>query len=104
MQFRKFLAGALALPAFFIPSFAADSAPKGPPREPGGLVKVTWPKDNPWSAEKAELGRLLYFDPRLSADNTVSCATCHDPRHGFTDGAPVSTGIRGQKGDAAPPP
>jgi cytochrome c peroxidase len=37
---------------------------------------------------------LLFFDPRLSADNTVSCATCHNPKHGFTDGAPVSTGIR----------
>jgi cytochrome c peroxidase len=50
------------------------------------------------SSEKAELGRLLFFDPRLSADGTIACATCHNPSFAFTDGAPVSTGIRGQKG------
>lgn len=44
------------------------------------------------------LGRSLFFDKRLSADNTVSCATCHDPKSGFTDHLPVSTGIKGQKG------
>jgi cytochrome c peroxidase len=45
-----------------------------------------------------ELGRTLYFDPRLSADDTVSCASCHSPDHGFTDNKTVSTGIRGQTG------
>ncbi len=70
---------------------------------PKGLVPVMWPKDNPYSPEKAELGKLLYFDTRLSADNTVSCATCHSPAHAFTDGAPVSTGIRGQKGGRSAP-
>lgn len=50
-----------------------------------------------------ELGRALYFDKRLSADNTVSCATCHAPKHGFTDNLPVSTGIKGQKGGRSAP-
>lgn len=45
-----------------------------------------------------ELGRALFFDKRLSADDTVSCATCHDPQKGFSDNLPVSTGIKGQKG------
>jgi cytochrome c peroxidase len=56
------------------------------------------PSDNPLTPEKIELGRMLYFDKRLSADGTVSCATCHDPQKGWTDNLPVSNGIRGQKG------
>jgi cytochrome c peroxidase len=56
------------------------------------------PKDNPLTAEKIALGHMLYFDERLSADGTVSCATCHDPAKGWGDGTPVSTGIKGQKG------
>ncbi len=50
------------------------------------------PENNPPTAEKVELGRKLYFDKRLSADNSVSCATCHDPKFAFTDGQPVSPG------------
>jgi cytochrome c peroxidase len=70
---------------------------------PLGLLPVQFPRENPYSPAKAELGKLLYFDPRLSADGTVSCATCHDPQRGFTDGAAVSTGIRGQKGGRSAP-
>jgi len=71
---------------------------------PLGLSKIVWPRDNPYTPEKAELGRFLYFDPRLSADNSVSCATCHDPKKAFGDAAPVSTGIHGQKGNRNAPP
>lgn len=49
-------------------------------------------------ARKAELGRRLYHDPRLSGDNTLSCASCHGLDRGGTDNARVSTGIRGQLG------
>src|SRR5262249_39373064 len=56
------------------------------------------PADNPLSAEKVELGRLLFFDPRLSRDGTVSCATCHDPKHGFADPRRVSVGVGGARG------
>jgi cytochrome c peroxidase len=97
----KAMAGALALPAFLVLSFAANNS--GAPKIPDGLPPLVWPADNPYSPEKAELGRYLYFDRRLSADATVSCASCHDPRYGFTDGAPVSTGIRGQKGTRSAP-
>ncbi len=48
--------------------------------------------------KKAELGRTLYHDNRLSGDDTVSCATCHDLAKGGTDQETVSTGVRGQKG------
>ena len=43
--------------------------------------------ENPYSAAKMrDLGRVLYYDKRLSVDNTVACADCHDPKFGFTDG------------------
>lgn len=44
-------------------------------------------------ADKARLGKLLYFDKRLSSDKTVSCATCHDPNKGWTDQRPISIGV-----------
>lgn len=93
--------GAAALVAVSV-AIGADVA-KAPPKVPLGLAPVQWPKDNPYSPEKVELGRLLYFDKRLSADNTVACASCHHPKFAFTDGAPVSTGIRGQKGGVSAP-
>ena len=74
-----------------------------PPPTPLGLPPVFWPEDNPYSPEKAHLGRLLYFDPRLSSDGTISCASCHSPENGYTDCAPVSTGIGKQKGGRSAP-
>ena len=65
---------------------------------PAGLPKLPAPADNPASAAKIELGKQLYFDPRLSVDNTVSCASCHDPKKGWSNGEPFATGIKGQKG------
>lgn len=47
---------------------------------------------------KAELGKKLFFDPILSHDNTISCATCHDLQHGGDDGLKVSFGIEGKEG------
>jgi len=61
------------------------------------------PEDNPLTAEKIELGRLLYFDGRLSKDGSVSCATCHDPGKGFTDQLAVSKGVDGQEGTRSAP-
>ncbi len=61
------------------------------------------PENNPLTAEKIALGKMLYFDKRLSADNSVACASCHDPQYGFTDGKPVSTGIKGQQGGRSAP-
>ena len=100
------LAGAFALPALFICGSLAGHAqtPKtGPPKAPLGLPPLSWPRDNPYSAAKADLGRILYFDRRLSADETVSCASCHDPKLAFTDAQPVSTGIKAQHGGRSAP-
>lgn len=56
------------------------------------LPKMEHPKDNPWSKEKEELGKMLYFDPRLSGSNWISCATCHAPGLGWGDGLPRALG------------
>lgn len=64
----------------------------------GPLPPVPIPPDNPQTDAKVRLGAQLYFDPRLSADNTISCATCHDPALGWANHHPTDTGIRGQVG------
>ncbi|MFT5049489.1 MAG: cytochrome c peroxidase [Chlamydiales bacterium] len=61
------------------------------------------PADNPMTPAKVELGRQLYFNKRLSRDNTVSCATCHDQAKGWASAGPVSTGIDGQMGGRSAP-
>lgn len=68
---------------------------------PADMFKA--PTDNPVTKEKVKLGRLLFFDVRLSADDTISCATCHSPDGAFTDNLPVSFGINGQKGIRSAP-
>jgi cytochrome c peroxidase len=60
------------------------------------LPKMKHPSDNPWSKEKENLGKMLYFDPRLSSSNWISCATCHNPGLGWGDGLPRPLG-HGQK-------
>ncbi len=65
---------------------------------PGGVLPPEVPEDNPATPAKVALGKKLYFDKRLSIDDTVSCATCHDPEKGFADGKKVGEGIKGQKG------
>jgi cytochrome c peroxidase len=74
------------------------------PLKIGSLPTVTIPIDNPQSTLKILLGKQLYFDTRLSKDNTVSCATCHDPSKGWSDAGPTSVGINGQKGGRRAPP
>lgn len=60
---------------------------------PAGLPAVEYPKDNPMSAQKVALGKQLYFDKRLSEDSTISCASCHDPEKGWSNGEQFATGV-----------
>jgi cytochrome c peroxidase len=53
---------------------------------------IPFPKDNPYSEVKAKLGEMLFFDPRLSGDNNISCATCHTPSFAWSDPLKVSIG------------
>jgi len=56
------------------------------------------PADNPTTAAKVELGKMLYFDPRLSSTGTVSCFSCHNVMEGGDDHMPTSAGVHGLKG------
>jgi len=70
----------------------------------GVLPAPPVPPDNPQTARKILLGKQLYFDTRLSKDNTISCATCHSPTMGWSDEGPTSKGIAGQRGGRRAPP
>jgi cytochrome c peroxidase len=59
-------------------------------------LTVTAPADNPQTAQKAALGKLLFWDPVLSAGKDVACATCHHPSLGYSDGLDLSIGVNGQ--------
>ncbi|HSE99203.1 MAG TPA: cytochrome c peroxidase, partial [Blastocatellia bacterium] len=72
--------------------------PDLPPAIPLDLWEMLIPQDNPMTEAKVALGRDLYFDKRLSVDNTVSCATCHDPKTAFAESKSVAEGIGGKKG------
>jgi cytochrome c peroxidase len=61
------------------------------------------PPSNPLTKGKIELGKQLYFDPRVSLNGTVSCATCHNPSKGWTDQMETSVGIDGQIGGRSAP-
>jgi len=74
------------------------------PQRLSNLPAVSVPADNPQSSLKIALGKKLYFDTRLSNDNTISCATCHDPANGWSDEGPTSLGIKQQRGGRRAPP
>lgn len=64
---------------------------------PPGFPKPSVPEDNILTVEKAELGRHLFYDQRLSANGTQSCASCHQQAHAFSETAAIATGSTGQK-------
>jgi cytochrome c peroxidase len=92
------VSGHLVLTADSVSSSAVRVGTPYPLQVPFGLEEPESyiPPDNPLRVEKVELGKLLFFDPRLSANNTVSCASCHIPQLAWTDGQQVSIGIHRQ--------
>jgi cytochrome c peroxidase len=62
------------------------------------LPVPSYPEDNPYTAEKEQLGKRLFFDPRLSSSASLACADCHDPDLGWSDGRRRSIGHAGQEG------
>ena len=69
-------------------AFGLEALPASPPI----------PSDNTMSLAKVELGKQLFFEPRLSIDGTSSCNSCHSVMSSGTDNRPVSVGVAGQKG------
>jgi cytochrome c peroxidase len=116
------LAGLRILPVGIKAAFAgtAETAPQklspvsvpGPLSKPRSLKQVgvpvqqimaEIPADNPQTPEKIALGEKLFFDPRLSVDDTVACASCHNPDRAFTDGRTSSVGVMGRIGQRNSP-
>lgn len=116
MTVFRYLAIASACASFVSPLIAADG-----PRVSDGVneyvltaghpsLKV-WllsdeipaPDDNRMTPERVELGKKLFFDPRLSATNQVTCASCHFPERGWTDGLPTAVRFMGGRMDRATP-
>ena len=94
--------GLIALTAAAAPAETKPVPPQDQEVEPrdlpafiGPLPKVVAPKDNPMTDAKIELGRMLYFDPRLSGNGSVSCASCHNPGLGYADALPKGIGVNG---------
>jgi cytochrome c peroxidase len=107
----KIKLGVLIAFLFFVATARSGSAAPGSDDFhmdlPLGVPIDVWnyfiPNDNPMTNAKVELGRQLFFDKRLSADGSLSCSTCHEPRFGFTDGKPLPEGIHGRKGTRSAP-
>lgn len=70
---------------------------------PFGLKELPKSKDNEITSEKIELGKQLYFDTRLSGDNSMSCASCHDPKKGWSNGEATAEGFDKQRGNRSAP-
>jgi cytochrome c peroxidase len=89
----------------FNTAHSADNPAEVRPAIPLGLDEKAFfvPSDNPMTPEKIELGRTLFFDKRLSKNNTISCANCHIPSLAFTDGQAVSSGIHHLQGGRSAP-
>ena len=68
-----------------------------------GKGNVQGIENNPLTRAKIELGRQLFFDKRLSSDNTISCASCHQPEHGYAATTRFGVGVDGQMGDVNSP-
>lgn len=65
---------------------------------PAGISAPPIPADNPITAAKVELGRRLFYDADLSANGTMSCATCHEQKHAFADSNRAHPGVSDEPG------
>lgn len=88
------------------PSLTAPATPLTQPTQaleaynwnlPEGFPLPSVPEDNPMSAEKVDLGRHLFYDTRLSINNSMSCASCHDQKKAFAESKPVAIGVTKQQ-------
>lgn len=88
----KLIAGASIALAFWLPSAAGAQDLAAMKAEYQRPTEIPFPEDNLYSKEKDDLGRMLFFDPRLSGNNHFTCAMCHNPSMGWEDGLALGFG------------
>ncbi|MCA3236973.1 MAG: MbnH family di-heme enzyme [Curvibacter sp.] len=93
---RWLATGVCALGAWWL--LTGLGGPSYPWALPAWVPRPVVPDDNAMTPAKVELGRHLFYDRRLSADGSMSCASCHHQDKAFTDGLAVSTGVSGERG------
>lgn len=86
----------LTLLTFSFSSLAASPALEQLKQQYKRPDSIPFPASNPYSAEKAQLGKMLFFDQRLSRNFNMNCATCHNPSLGWEDGVPGAFGGQGE--------
>ncbi len=92
---KKILVGGVILAGLAAITFSTSARAQMKEPQLGALGPPPVPPDNPQSPAKIELGKLLFFDTRLSGDASVSCATCHEPKDGWAFPDQVSRGYPG---------
>jgi cytochrome c peroxidase len=85
-----------SIPRDDLPKELASEVPFGLPPLDGSEGGANGAANAPQAQLRAQLGRKLFFDPVLSADRTIACASCHEPAHGFSSPSALSTGVRGR--------
>jgi len=90
--------GQTNLPEADLVQYPFDPTPAPPPALPYFFPEMPIPADNPQTVEGIELGRHLFYDPILSIDQTISCASCHQPKLAFSDTTILSLGVNDQVG------
>jgi len=96
---KSFWLGVVLFAGLLAAAQAPEPATIWRPAIPRGLdLYLPVPEDNPLTPGKVALGRRLFFDPILSRDYSLACASCHDPRRAFADGLPVAVGVEGRAG------
>lgn len=101
-RFRTLLVGGLAAIGAMSAAFSANAGPTDAELAKMKLQyqrpeTVPFPKDNPFSQAKVDLGHKLFFDPRLSGTSTMSCASCHNPGLSWGDGLATGVGSAANK-------
>jgi cytochrome c peroxidase len=96
---RAITCAVVAMSGLYSSVVSLEVSAQSTPAAGGPLPTMPIPADNPQSNAKVNLGRQLYFDGRLSANNEISCATCHDPKTGWAGHDATDTGVGGRVGN-----
>lgn len=95
--FEAFLSSLVITACFGIDNLKTEAQQSFKPLGTPDISDIEYPDDSEPNTEEIALGKVLFFDTRLSANNRISCATCHNPNLGFSDGHSLGLGTNGNK-------